>query len=188
MKILHRPVPSTILFGLFCGTVFIPLSRVLNNMLGGGVATNLALWLFAAGYALLLSRWSRQKVLSVSYPLLFLLLTAFMVPSVAAFYLLTLTVIGWIRSGLCHRERRRIRLIVELLLGAAGVALVAICKPGSASDWALCIWLLFLLQGIYFAIFESDMPSSDIQSEQEVDPFELASRRAEDILSTPPAV
>jgi len=147
---------------------------------------NLALWLFAAGYAILLNRWSKQKMLSLSYPLLFLLLTAFMVPSVAAFYLLTLTAIGWIRSGLCYRKRRRIRLIVELLLGAAGGVLVVTYSPGSASDWALCIWLLFLLQGLYMAIFDDDPAAYDIQSERETDSFERASRRAEDILSTPP--
>jgi len=156
-------------------------------MLWGPGAMNLALWLFAAGYAILLSRWSKQGLLPVSYPLLFLLLTAFMVPSVAAFYLLTLMTIGWIRSGLCYRDRRRIRLIVELLLGAAGGALVAIYRPGSAVDWALCVWLLFLLQGLYSAIFDGDPAASDNQSARETDFFERASRRAEDILSTPPA-
>jgi len=187
MKILHRPVPATILYGIVCVTVFIPLSRVLNHVLFLPGSINLSLWLFVAGYAIMLRRWSKNEMLSVSYPLLFLLLTAFMVPSVAAFYLLTLTVIGWIRSGSSHRERRRIRLIVELLLGAAGASLMAFYRPGSALDWALCIWLLFLLQGLFFAIFEKDKPSPDIQYEQEVDPFERASRRAEDILSMPPA-
>jgi len=183
MKILHRPVPATILYGVVCSTVFTPLSRVLSHMLFRPNSINLTLWLFAAGYAVLLSRWSKQKLMSVSYPMLFLFLTVFMVPSVEAFFLLVLTVIGWIRSGLCYRERRRIRLIVELLLGAAGGALVIIYRPGSAIDWALCIWLLFLLQGLYLAIFDSDLTSTHIQYEQEVDPFERASSRAEDILS-----
>ena len=122
MKVLHRPIPATILFAIICSTVFFPLSRVLDDMLWQPVSINLTLWLFAAGYAAMLSRWSKQRLSAVSYPMLFLLLTVFMVPSVAAFTLLALSVIGWIRSGLCYRERRRARLAVELLLGAAGGA------------------------------------------------------------------
>lgn len=186
MKILQHPVLTTVLFGLTCGISFIPLNLVLNNMFFWPKPICLTLWLFTAGYAVLLCRWSGQKLMPVSYPGLFLFLTVFLVQSVGAFFFLALAVISWIRSGLCYQEHRRIRLVVELFLCGAGGALVAVFTPGSALAWVLGIWLFFLLQALYFAIFNSNTPTSDSQYEQAVDPFERASRQAEDILSAPP--
>ena len=186
MKISHRPVLTTVVFGLICGISFIPLNLVLNNMFFRPTAICLALWLFTAGYAALLCRWSKQKLISVSYPILFLFLTVFLIQSVSAFFLLALAVISWIRSGLCYQERPGIRLLVELLLCLAGSALVTVFTPGSISAWSISIWLFFLLQALYFAIFDSSIPTLDSQYEQEVDPFERASRQAENILSAPP--
>ena len=123
----------------------------------------------------------------VSYPVLFLFLTVFLVQSIAAFFLLALAVISWIRSGLCYQRRRGIRLVVELFLWVAGGALVAVFTPGSALTWALGIWLFFLLQALYFAIFDDTTPPLDCINTQAVDPFERAFRQAEDILSAPPA-
>ena len=185
MKIRPRPVLTTVLFGLFCGISFIPLCLVLNQLFFRPNAICLTLWLFTAGYAFLLSRWSRQKLISVSYPVLFLLSTVFLVQSISAFIFLALAVISWVRSGLCYPERRGIRLALELFLCLAGGALVAVFTPGSAMAWALGIWLFFLLQALYFAIFDSSNPPLDNQYEQAVDPFERASRQAEDILSAP---
>jgi len=186
MKILQRPVLTTVLFGLICGIFFIPLNLALNTMFSWPNAVCLALWLFTAGYAILLCRWSRQQQMPVSYPVLFLFLTVFVVQSIGAFFFLALAVISWVRSGLCYPGRHRIRLVVESLLCLAGSALVTVFTPGSALAWALGIWLFFLLQALYFAIFDSNTTSSHSQYEQEVDPFERASRLAEDILSAPP--
>ncbi|CAB1058087.1 hypothetical protein D1BOALGB6SA_2843 [Olavius sp. associated proteobacterium Delta 1] len=186
MKNSQHPVLTTVLFGLICGISLIPLNLVLNNMFFWPNAICLTLWLFTAGYAVLLCRWSKQKLMSVSYPILFLLLTVFLVQSIGAFFFLALAAISWIRSGLCYQERGKVRLVVELFLCVAGGALVTVFTPGSALSWALAIWLFFLLQALYFAIFDSNTPTLDSQYEQEVDPFERASRRAEDILSAPP--
>ena len=186
MKISHRPVLTTVVFGLICGISFIPLNLVLNNMFFRPNSICLALWLFTAGYAALLCRWSKQKLISVSYPILFLFLTVFLIQSVSAFFLLALAVISWIRSGLCYQERPGIRLLVELLLCLAGSALVTVFTPGSISAWSISIWLFFLLQALYFAIFDSQAPTPQSKYELEIDPFERASQRAEDILSAPP--
>ncbi len=186
MKILKRPVPTTVLFGLICGISFIPLNLVLNTTFFRSIAICLTLWLFTAGYAVLLCRWSGQKLMPVSYPVLFLFLTAFVVQSIGAFFFPALAVISWVRSGLCYQEHRGIRLVVELFLCGAGGGLIAVFTPGSALQWALGIWLFFLLQALYFAIFDSTTPTSDGQHQHAVDRFERASRQAEDILSTPP--
>jgi len=184
MKILPRPVLTTILFGFVCGISFFPLNRVLTTMFFWPSAICLTLWLFSAGYALFLNHWSKNKIMPILFPLLILLIAAFLVESVAAFFFLALAVISWIRSGICFQEHGRIRLVVESLLCAAGGAMVAVYTPGSDLGWTLGIWMFFLLQALYFAIFDSITPTPQRKYELETDPFERASRRAEDILST----
>jgi len=186
MKNLPRPVLTTVLLGLICGISFIPLNLVLNKIFFGPNTICLTLWLFTAGYAVLLARWSRQKLMPVFYPVLFLFLTVFLVHSIGAFFILALAVISWIRSGICYQGHCKIRLMVELLLCVAGGALIAVFTPGSAVAWALGVWLFFLLQSLYFALFDSNLATLDSQYEKEPDPFERASRQAEDILSASP--
>ena len=176
MKNLPRPVLTTVLFGLICGISFIPLNLVLNNFFFGPNAICMALWLFTAGYAVLLCRWCRQKLVPVSYPVLFLLLTVFLVQSISAFFILALAVISWIRSGICYQGHCKIRLMVELLLCVAGGALVTVFTPGSALAWALGIWLFFLLQSLYFALFDSNPPTC-VASRQQVSGVRHRSRR-----------
>jgi hypothetical protein len=58
---------------------------------------------------------------------------------------------------------------------------VAVFTPGSAFAWVLGIWMFFLIQSLYFVIFEN---RAIIPKDQyETDPFERASRQAEAILS-----
>jgi hypothetical protein len=185
MKILQRPVLMTILFGIVCSISFIPLKLVLDYWLLRPITVCLTIWLFVAGYTLLLCWWSRQNLTSVSFPILYLFLTVFMVQSIAAFFYLALAGIGWIRSGICYRKQGRgwSRLMVESLLSVMGGVMVAGFNPTSAPAWILSIWLLFLLQALYFTIFNGESLPSQRKLKQVIDPFEQAYRRAEDILS-----
>jgi hypothetical protein len=183
MKIIQRPVSTTIIFGLICGIAFIPLNLVLRTMFFWPAPVCLSLWLFSAGYALLLSHWSNHKIPPVLYPLLVLFLAAVLVPSVAAFIVLALAVISWVRSGICYQERTWIRLAAEMLLCMVGGALIIEFTPASAYAWTLGIWMFFLLQALYFAIFDGNRSTAQNDSELGLDPFEHASRRVEDILS-----
>ena len=148
MKILKRPVPMTILFGILCGIAFFPLNLMLNDWLFRPHNVCLALWLFAASYTLLLCFWSRQNLMSVSFPILYLFFTVFIVQSFAAFFFLALTGVGWIRSGICYRKhgRSRIRLTIEMLLCGLGGLMTAVFNPTAVWAWVLGIWLFFLLR------------------------------------------
>ena len=183
MKIRQRPVTTTIGFGLICGLSFIPLSQALSAVVSWSSAICLTLWLFAAGYALLLSRWSEQKFSTIFYPILVLLLAVFLVDSMAAFFLLALAVISWIRSGLCFPGQRGIRLAVEMLLCAVGGAQAAVFTPNAALGWALGVWMFFLLQSLYFVILDDRTISPEKKHAFGIDPFEQASRQAEAILA-----
>lgn len=182
MKVLQRPIVTTIGFGLICGLSFVPASLALSAIASWSRAICLTIWLFAAGYALLLSRWSSQKFSTIGFPILFLLLAVFLVDSIGGFFLLVLAVVSWIRSGICFPEKRGLKLAVELLLCAAGGAMVVVFKPGEAVGWALEVWMFFLLQSLYFVIFENKTIAPENMRNFGIDRFEQASRQAEAIL------
>ena len=181
MIISQHPILTTIFFGLICGLSFIPANLALNYVLPGPIVINLTLWLYATGYSLLLSRWSKKPILSGGFPLLLLCITTFSVDSFAAYYLLSLVVISWIRSGICLRNPCGIKLGVELLLCVFGGILVAVFTPGSAIAWVLGIWMFFLIQALYFVIFENK--ANTPEDHYEIGPFERACRQAQAILS-----
>ena len=177
----QHPIRATILFGLICGLSFIPANLVLNVVLDGPNVICLTLWLYAAGYSLLMSHWRKQSNQSIVFPLLLLFVLSFQVDSIASFFLIFFVVIGWVRSGICFRVPCGKKLLVELLLFVLGAIQAAVFTPGSAVDWVLAIWMFFLIQSIYFVIFENSAISP--QDQYEADPFERASREAETILS-----
>lgn len=184
MKIIKRPVATTIGFGLICALFFIPVCLGLNAVVSRSNAFCLTIWLFAAGYSILLSSWSRQQFSAIVFPMLVLLLAVFLVDSTAAFFLLVLAVTGWIRSGICFPEKRGLKLAIEFLLGAAGGALAALCAPEALFGWALGVWMFFLLQSLYFVIFENRTTPPENKRKVGIDPFERASRQAEAILES----
>ena len=181
MEISQHPIRTTIFLGLICGLSFIPVNLALNYVLDGPRAAYLTLWLYAAGYSLLLSRWRKKPFLSGGFPLLLLFVASFLINSIAAFYLLSLVVISWIRSGIYFRNPCRVKLVVELLLCVLGGIPVVVFPPDSAFTWVLGIWMFFWIQSLYFVIFENRavMPVG----QYETDSFERAGRQAEVILS-----
>ncbi len=183
MKKIKHPIRNTILYGLFCGLSFVPLSLTLDTVLSWPNAFCLALWLFISGYAILLSRWSNTALISIAFPLLLLVPTIFMVNSMVLFFLLTLSVISWIRSGICFQKPGGMRLAVELLLCFLGAVLLHEVMPGSVFGWGLGVWMFFLVQALYFVFFAP----ADTQQEasSRLDAFEQASRQAERVLSNP---
>jgi hypothetical protein len=182
MKILQRPIAATIGFGLICGLSFVPASLALSAVVSRPSAICLTLWLFAAGYALLLIHWSGHKFSTVVLPILVLLVAVFLVDSIAAFFLLMLAVTSWIRSGICFTAKGAIKLAVEMLLCAVGGILVAVFTPGAAFGWAIGTWMFFLLQSLYFVVFENRIVAPENTYEYRIDNFERASRQAENIL------
>jgi hypothetical protein len=181
MEISQHPIRTTLFFGLICGLSFIPANLALNYVFHGPSATYLTLWLYAASYALLLSRWRKKPILFSGFPLVLLFVTSFLVNSIAAFYLLSLVVISWIRSGIYFRNPCGIKLVVELLLCVLGAVPVTVFTPDSAFTWALGIWMFFLIQSLYFVIFENRAVMSE--DPHGTDSFERAGRQVQAILS-----
>jgi len=89
--------------------------------------------------------------------------------------------LSWIRSGICFKEKPFLkRFGAEIGLGLATGLLVSGAMPAVNMASALGIWLFFLIQALYFVIFDY---RGDPQAEIEVDPFETAKMAARKILS-----
>ena len=179
----HHPIRTTIFFGLLCGLSFIPVHLALNYVLQVPRVNYLILWLYAAGYSLLLGRWSETSIRSIGFPLVLHLVASIQVDSTAVFYLISLAFTSWIRSGICFKNPSALQWALELLFCATGGILVMVFTPGSAFSWILVTWMFFLIQSLFFVVFENRAIIPQDQSE--IDPFERASRAAETILSRP---
>jgi hypothetical protein len=181
MENIKYPISKTIIYGLFCGLSFVPLSLTLDTVISWPSAFCLTLWLFISGYAILLSRWSNTALTSIVFPLLLLVPTIFLMNSSVLFFLLALIVISWVRSGICFQKPGAIQLTAEFLLCIFGGILVVVFTPGSLFAWAVGVWMFFLIQTLYFVFFA---PAENQQEESSrLDAFELASRQAEGILN-----
>ena len=181
MKSTAKPVRSTIIWGLLSGLLYIPLSVALSYIMRWPVSFQVSLWILLSGYGVLLSRWAPKSLGSIGLPVLLLLLAAFFIRSTSAFLFTSLVLMGWIRSGICFKETAFLkRLGIEIGLGLATGLLVAGTMPSATLAWALGIWLFFLIQALYFVLFDY---RSDPEVKMEVDPFEKAKMAAQKILS-----
>ena len=89
--------------------------------------------------------------------------------------------LSWIRSGICFKENPFLkRFGAEIGLGLATGLLVCGAMPAVDIASALGIWLFFLIQALYFVIFDYHR---DFEAKIEVDPFEKAKVAAQKILS-----
>ncbi len=174
-----RPVRTTILFGLLLGLVFIPLKIVFAY--SGWWPLVFRLFIFAAfcAYGLMLAGWGGRRRAAVLFPAFLLFLFLFSPGSNAAFLLLTLGLLSWVRSGICFENGHARALAAELFISIGGGALVAGFNPHSALTWALGIWMFFLVQSLYFTFMDSTEKKAEAVH---ANPFDNARMRAEAIL------
>lgn len=175
----NRPLRTTILFGMLCGLLFIPARMIFGTTFFWPILFPLLLFSALCAYAFLLAGWGGRPRRSVLFPLFLLLLFLFTPGSNAAFILLALGLLSWIRSGICFRNGYIRSLGVELALCIGGAALVAYFNPHSAFAWGLGIWLFFLIQSLYFTFLAAEEDGAEWPV---IDPFDQARMRAESIL------
>ena len=183
MKIVRQPVVTTILFGLACAVLFVPLTSVLTTLTYWPMSFRIIIWAYCAGYAWMLAKWGRVSLLSLVFPLLLLLLFVFLSGSISAFLLFTMGVVSWIRSGICFKGSLGKTLGAELLVCLGGGIMVAAFEPHTIITWAVAIWMFFLVQSLYFVLFTKSA-ETEAAEEENVDLFERARRRVEAILDS----
>lgn len=181
MKGIAKPIRSTIAWGLISGLIYLPLSLIFNSMAFWPLSFQLLLWTLLAGYGVLLSCWASKPLASVALPLLLLLFAAFLIQSTATFLLAALGMLSWMRSGICFNQTSVVkRFVAETGLGLSSGLPVAASVPAATLTGALGVWLFFLIQALYFVVFEY---RNDPATRVELDPFERAKMAAEQILS-----
>ncbi len=181
MNQLTRPVGATVIYGLICGLLYIPLAGALFRYLPWYLGMELIAWACLAVYGLLLARWSNISLASVSFPLGLLGIPILFGESLLVFFLLALAILSWIRSSLCYRLPFFRAIVAETALCAGGWALVVFFTTQSPVACGLGIWMFFLIQSTYFVLFVNE---DETEEKLEADPFEKARRQAEKILSS----
>ena len=181
MKNKHQPIRTTIIFGLICGLLFIPMSMGLSYLLYWPKAFCTSIWLFLAVYSFLLARWGKINTATIIFPLIVLLIFVYIVDSPVPFIVLALGILSWIRSSICFKKTLVKMLTAETIICFGGGALVAFFIPHSTFSWALGICMFFLVQALYFVLFENVYENDE--EKFEVDPFEQAMMRAGKIMS-----
>ena len=179
MKIAQQPVRTTVIFGLICALLFIPLTLGLCSFVSWTLAFGIILWSYLTIYGFLLTRWAGKSVLSILFPLFLLLIILFVVKMNSAYLLFALVIFSWIRSGICFQNSFSRVLVIECFLTLGGAALITCFTPNSTFTWSLGIWMFFLVQSLYFVILGDRGPKEQVAA----DPFEEAMMQAEKIIS-----
>lgn len=179
MDARKTPVRTTIQFGLLCGLAFIPLKILFAYSTLWPFLFRLFIFAVFCAYALLLTNWGDRRRTAVLFPAFLLFLFLFSPGSGAAFMLLALGLLSWVRSGICFENGHARSLAAELALCIGGGALVAWFSPHSAIAWGLGIWVFFMVQSLYFPFMG---PAEETAEGMQADPFEQARMRAEAIV------
>jgi len=181
MKTTARPIRSTMVFGLICGLALIPLTVGCSYVVSWSSALCIIFWGYLSAYSYMLTCWSKKSFTSSVFPLLLVFVAIVWIDSMSAFLLFALGVFSWIRSGICYPKPFIKRLFAEIVLCLGGGALVAILSPISVFSWAMAVWLFFLVQALYFVIFETDHIAEENMGR---DPFDRTREQAEKILTS----
>lgn len=147
---MSRPIRTTLVFALISGFLVVPSAMVLNFYMNWHTALKITLWADLAVYAVLMTRWSGARLISVLFPLAILLGTALWPGTYGGFFILGLGVFSWIRSGICFQNTPVRSVLSEIITMVGGTVLLLIIGSGSYTAWTLNICLFFLIQSLYF--------------------------------------
>lgn len=175
-------IRRTILYGLLCSVVSVPALSLWGLLLPAGAGVAAVLWLYLAGYALLLAAWGRRPFREVVFPLLTIAVTlplGYYISQCLA-VAVAICVFAWIRSGICMTQTLVKGTFKEGTIGSAGAAVLCYIDPHSPFGTALGIWLFFLVQALYFVF--SSKGGAPAGSNLAADVFESARQEAEAIV------
>ena len=177
---MNKPVRTTLTVGLLGGLLAGPIAWLatcwgwpdgLKLMFGGLIGV----------YALLLAHWSGRRLSAILFPLALLAAAALWPQSRTGFLLLSLGILGWVRSSICFQAPFLRLAAAEIVTLALGSGPLIFGQPHSPLAWALAVWFLFLVQAIYFFMLPQSAGQFDSPAQ---DPFETSLREIEKILGS----
>lgn len=178
---MTTPIRTTLIFGILSALSVIPLTHYPSIFWGWPLALKSFVLINLMLYSILLCRWSNVRIVSILFPISLLTAMVLWPFSCSGFILVSLGVLGWIRSGICFKELSIRIVLAELITIVGGAGFLMLWQPGSTIAIAVAIWFFFLVQTIYFFIIPCRV---DTPGEGRADPFEQASREMERILNT----
>lgn len=180
---MNKPVRTTVVYALVVGLLFLPVSWTLGRYLYSPPGFQLVIWLQLAVYSVLLARWSHTRLISIVFPLILLLVAAWLPAYPAGYLVLALATFSWIRSGISFYGAPMRRLMAEVVTVAGGLAAVVFLVGSSSFSWALGFTLFGVVQALYF--FMVPQPGGEGLERVPHDPFEIAYKEAQKIVEAP---
>lgn len=176
---MKRPVAGTIFYGLACAVALAPLVLVLDIFLYRSQAFLLALWLFFAGYALLFFHRRKSALAMAAPPLLLCLALALWGVSLLLFFCAVCLTLAFLHAW--DAKTRVGSLAADAVLFTAFAVMAAMAAPHTLFQWAMVVWLFFLVQSAHFLLVPNRNGEGSLPPAAE-DRFRTASRRAAEIL------
>jgi len=167
MEHSHRPIILTIVFGLLCGLLFLPVMQSATRMIPWMFAFRLMLWGYLVSYAVGLAEWGRGRITLIVIPLFILLSLTVLEHSHSVFLLIYLGMLAVIRSSLFQPPLLH-TILLEGILGLGGGMLIYSLNPQTNVAWALGIWMFFLIQSLYFVVWRD--AADNVAEQQEKAP------------------
>jgi len=180
MKPEHCPVRATIVLGGVGGAIGLLLQLLLGRGFWAPFVVQGLVWSVVAGYCWLLVRWSGRGLLAALFPLLILGGVAVWVVPGTVGLALALALVSWVRSGVCYPRSPGRALGREALLCGGGGLLAAGLAPAAPLAWAAGLWLFFLVQALFFILFEPQR--QEVGRDPDLETFERARSAAERLL------
>lgn len=176
-----KPIRNTIVFGLSSGMGVVLALALCPQIWGWPMALKMILTITLVGYTLLLCSWSDTRWIRIFYPLLLVMGAALWPAGLLGFLLIGLSVLSWIRSGICYPEPLLRTLAGEVIVITGGAVFLLLWPPLSALAAGLACWLFFLVQSLYF-FFLPDASGQDTK-QNPPDSFEQISREMERLIA-----
>jgi hypothetical protein len=176
---MNRSVKGTIVFAFFSGVSISPFALLLSFFIGWNVALKISLWFYIGLYCILMARWSSLSIRTILCPIGLLLGAAVWPHTYTGFFMLTLGVFCWIRSGICFQTAPIRCMSAELITVMFSVCILFLLGSYSPTAWALRVFIFFMIQSLYFFI----IPFQSVKSKEiQEDSYERAFTEVEKLL------
>jgi hypothetical protein len=180
MNLKNSPVATTVILAAAAALVVAAATILPLRPIPRTTATNAAIFLCLAAYAVFLARSSGQSLRALFAPLFMLAAVTAGAGSVTGFVIPAAATLSWIRSGICFQGSMPHRVCAEAITCAGGLALVWLLQPPVPYGWALSTWMFGLIQALYFVVI--DVERTGLPEKQGQDRMAKTYCRAETLL------
>ena len=169
---------STLIFGAAVGAAWPAVSLLVGPLLGASGALGLYLLAVAVAYVTALAPRGARRVRGALAGLALAFTVGVLAPNLASVVAGAALVVAVCRGVVVWPGPRVRTLTLEILLGSLGLLLARWLAGGDSISVGLAIWGYFVVQSAFFCVRAPATPGIP-----EMDPFDLAVRRAEQLLA-----